>query len=83
MREGLRLRRQHAEDVFMLRYEELASSPAASLGAILEVCRLDPDPTMISYAETILRTPNAAPRHHFPQFVQQPFTDMQTRLGYD
>ncbi|HEY9809164.1 MAG TPA: sulfotransferase [Halomicronema sp.] len=50
MREGMQLMKQNPNNLYMLRYEDLASSPQTSLKELLEFCELPPDDTFLDYA---------------------------------
>jgi hypothetical protein len=50
MQEGLKLKQQFPESIYLLRYEELVTQTKISLEKLLDFCELPPDEKMFDYA---------------------------------
>lgn len=81
MREALKIQATDP-DILMLRYENLAYYPRASMGAVLDFCGLSRDETMLAFAEAELRAPPLYPMPELDPCIQKLFGETMVRLGY-
>ncbi|MGA9380128.1 MAG: sulfotransferase [Phormidium sp.] len=81
MQEGLRLVRE-CPNIYMLRYEDMVSSPKESLAQLLEFCELPPDEKVFDYAsQTLSFAPGKKPFNlHFT--IRPLFEQTMSALGY-
>lgn len=83
MKEGLSIKERYPTDVLLLRYEELASNPTGSLQDIMQLCRLNQDSVMLTYAEKVLHPAPNKSAFDLPDFMKEPVKQLCRKLGYD
>lgn len=83
MREGLRLVREYPDFVMHVNYGDFCESPRAIASRIADFTGLSTDEVYLRYASAVLAP--APPRSPFelPDFVDGPFSETQSALGYD
>lgn len=82
MREGLKAMERFPNEVYLIRYEELATRPVETLKKVLEFCELDDDRVFFDYARKILNpVPHREPFALHPA-IQPLFLETMKTLGY-
>lgn len=83
MQEGLRLMRTAADDIHLVRFEDLTSEPDKTLTALCNFCELPPDNTFQDYArQTLHPVPARNPFDIHPEIAPF-FHDTMRELGYN
>lgn len=80
MREGLRLVREHPQDVLHVPYEALCREPERMARHIGEFAGLGEDATYLRYAAEVLKPTRPYPSFPLPDYVQGPFNEVQAML---
>jgi len=83
MREGLRQLEQHADCMYLLRYEALVADPQQELYKLLDFCQLPQDDKAIAYAQAVLVQKSPPPRFAVHEAIAPLFQDTLERLGYE
>jgi len=83
MREGLRLRQEWSDSVYMLHYEKFISQPHQSLTKLLEFCELPIDQAVFDYARQILSPTPPYTCCDLNPAIRPLFEETMTALGYE
>jgi hypothetical protein len=83
MREGLRLVRENPDFVMHISYGDLCESPRAISSRIADFTGLSADEIYLRYATDVLAPTPPRPAFELPDFIEGPFAETQTALGYD
>ncbi len=82
MQEGLKLVDRFGDNIYLLKYEDLASQPKNSLQNLLDFCELPPDEKMFAYAESTLSTRQNYQPFSLPPEITPVFEKTMAELGY-
>ena len=82
MREGLRLAREHPDDVLHVAYERLCENPVEMARQIAAFIGLDEDDRYLGYAGEVLAPPRPHGKFMLPAFLDEPFLQVQRALGH-
>lgn len=82
MKEGLALMSQAPDSVMGVKYEDYVHSPETRQ-QVLEFCGLAPDSRFEQFCELVLKAPKAKPDLELPVVIQEEFTQVMKRLGYE
>ena len=83
MQEGLKLAQQYPDDLYLLKYEDLASQPQTTLEKLLDFCELPGDEKMITYANQTLSSRQSYQEFSLPPEIAPLFAKTMTELGYE
>ena len=83
MREGLRLRQEWSDSVYMLHHEKFISQPHQSLTKLLEFCELPIDQAVFDYARQILSPTPPYTCCDLNPAIRPLFEETMTALGYE
>lgn len=83
MREGLRQKSAHPDNVYHIKYEDLASSWRTELAALLRFCELDDDSSIFEFASKALYEAPSKPWPDLLPAVEGLFKDTMKRLEYN
>ncbi len=83
MREGLRLRQEWSDSVYMLHYEKFITQPHQSLTKLLEFCELPTDQAVFDYARQILSPTPPYTCSNLHPAIRPLFQETMTVLGYE
>lgn len=82
MKEGMRLQESMPECVMGVKFEDYVSSPELRM-KVLQFCDLKPDSNYEKYCEKVLRAPGSKPKLQLPSIIQEEFSRIMGRLGYE
>jgi hypothetical protein len=82
MREGLRLVREHPDDVLHVPYEVLCREPVEMARRIVRFAGLAEDATYLRYAAEVLTPPKPHSPFSLPDYLIKPFNEVQRELGH-
>ena len=83
MQEGLKLSQQYPEDLYLLKYEDLASQPQNTLEKLMGFCELPGDEKMFAYANQTLSSREGYKKFSLPPEITPLFIKTMTALGYE
>lgn len=82
MREGLRLMQSMPDLLYQVRFEDLTARPAGTMADLLAFCELAEDPTLLSYAQHVIkRVPAKQPLTLSPA-IEPLFLETMQALNY-
>lgn len=82
MQEGLRLLKEYPESIYMLRYEDLVTTPESTLTKLLEFAELPRDRKFFDYATQILSPPAEKKPFLLNSAIRPFFDETMALLGY-
>ena len=82
MQEGLKLVDRFPSNIYLLKYEDLASQPKDSLQNLLDFCELPPDEKMLAYAQSTLSSRQNYQPFSLPSEITPAFEKTMAELGY-
>lgn len=82
MREGLRLMQSTPDLLYQLRFEDLTERPAHTMADLLAFCELAEDPTLLSYAQRVIKRVPAKQRLTLSPAIEALFFETMQAMNY-
>lgn len=83
MSHGDQILNKHPNDVHLVRYEDLTTSPEKELNKICRFLELDPDPVMVEHANATVRSTVRHGSIAIPEELRGSYNKAMKRFGYD